>query len=632
MKPSKLKPLPFTNVALDDAFWAPRIAANRQRGLGAVFQQLQETGRIAAYNLDWKPGSSLPEPHVFWDSDVAKWLEGACYSLMTHPDEILKTKVEDVVDRILSAQGDDGYINPHFTLIEPDARWSNLRDMHELYCAGHLIEAAIAHHRATGNPRFLNAMRRYADLIEHVFGPEPAQRHGYPGHEEIELALVKLYHHTHEQRYLNLARYFVEQRGSSPHYFDIEAQERGEDPANYWAKTHAYTQSHKPVREQKEVVGHAVRAMYLYSGIADLAAETNDASLKETLTSLWEDMAAHKLYITGGIGPSATNEGFTSHYDLPNPTAYAETCAAIGLVFWAHRMLRLSLDSRYSDVMERALYNGMLSGVSLKGDRFFYVNPLASDGAHHRQPFYACSCCPTNINRILPAIGEYLYSYSEEEIAIHLYIQSQARFSMNSIEVKLLQKTDYPWDGNVCIRCEVKKPLQFTLKFRKPGWCHEYNLYLNDENITHSCQMNKGYFSISREWHAGDELRLQWLMPTTKVYAHPDVQADIGRTALMRGPLVFCLEQIDQPVPLHRLYFDEGTSFDSRFEPGLLDGVITIHGLASTIDMSDWGQSLYRHSPPLPKPVKFTAIPYYTWDNRQSGGMRVWFPETIRQK
>ncbi len=363
-------PLPFIQVSITDSFWAPRILANRTRGLDAVYQQLEATGRLAAYDLDWTPESGQPAPHVFWDSDVAKWLEGACLSLMSHPDETLRRRVESVVDRILSAQGEDGYLNPHFTVVNPEGRWTNLRDKHELYCAGHLLEAAIAHHRATDDPRFLDAVRRYIDLIGRTFGNGENQLPGYPGHEELELALMELYHHTGETEALKLAKYFIDQRGQQPHYFDREAQQRGENPADYWAGSHAYTQSHQPVREQQEVVGHAVRGMYLYSAMADLAKETGDPELLTALKTLWHDLTTRKLYLTGGIGSSGGNEGFTTQYDLPNRDAYAETCAAIGLIFWAHRMLQLELDSRYSDVMERALYNGMLSGVSLGGDQF----------------------------------------------------------------------------------------------------------------------------------------------------------------------------------------------------------------------------------------------------------------------
>ncbi|MFW5713224.1 MAG: glycoside hydrolase family 127 protein, partial [Brevefilum sp.] len=298
------KPVSFEKVKIQDAFWLLRMRANHTHGLEAVYQQLKKTGRLAAYDLDWEPGSDSPQPHVFWDSDVAKWIEGACYCLINQPDASLRERVEEVVDKILSAQGEDGYLNPHFSVVEPEQRWANLRDKHELYCAGHLIEAAIAHHRASGDRRFLDGMMRYADLIDRVFGPRAHQKQGYPGHEELEMALVKLYRHTGKSKFLELAAYFIDERGRVPHYFDIEARERGEDPGEYWAKSHAYTQSHLPVREQKQVVGHAVRAMYLYSGMADLAAEIGDETLFETLRTLWADLTGHKLYLTGGIGPS----------------------------------------------------------------------------------------------------------------------------------------------------------------------------------------------------------------------------------------------------------------------------------------------------------------------------------------
>ncbi len=623
------KPLPFTQVRINDAFWSQRIAANRERGLRAVYQQLVDTGRLDVYRLDWTPESNKPAPHVFWDSDVAKWLEGACYSLLTHPAPELKAKVDDVVDRILSAQGEDGTINPHFTVVDPKGRWTNLRDKHELYCAGHLIEAAIAHHRATGDPRFLEGVQRYVHLIGKVFGPGEGQLQGYPGHEEIELALIKLYRHTGDKNNLLLARYFIEERGRSPHYFDLEAVRRGANPEDYWAKTHAYTQSHLPVREQREVVGHAVRAMYLYSGMADLAAELGDEDLLGTLRVLWEDLTSHKLYLTGGIGPSRKNEGFTTNYDLPNQEAYAETCAAIGLMFWAHRMLQLDLDSRYADVMERALYNGLLSGVSLDGDRFFYTNPLSSAGDHHRQLFFTCACCPPNVNRILPTIGEYLYSLDRCEIAVHLYIQSRAEISLPDSNLALIQETDYPWDGVVCLRCEMDKPLTFTLKLRQPNWCQEGRILLNDKHLQIEPNLEKGYISLSRRWQPGDLIKLIWEMPVRQIYAHPDVQANIGRTALMRGPLVYCLEGVDQAEPVDHLRLPRGVGFDVNFDPDLLGGVVTLSGTAKTIDLNNWGQALYRDQPPSLRDTSFKAIPYYAWDNRQPGGMRVWLPEIV---
>lgn len=627
MAQTNLIPLPFTQVTITDAFWAPRQAVNRERGLWAVFEQLQATGRIAAYNLDWHPGSNKPKPHVFWDSDVAKWLEGACYSLLSHPDAALQEKVEYVVDRILSAQQPDGGINPYFSVVAPQDRWTNLRDRHELYCAGHLIEAAIAHHQATGDPRFLNGIRRYADLIDRKFGPGEDQIHGYPGHEELELALVKLYRHTGEKRYLDKARYFIEERGREPHYFDREAQARGEKSPDNGPGAYAYYQAHRPVREQTEVVGHAVRAMYLYSAVADIAFETQDPSLLEPLRMLWGDLTGVKMYLTGGIGSSGSNEGFTEPYDLPNEAAYAETCAAIGLIFWAHRMLQIDLRSVYADVMERALYNGMLSGISLWGDRFFYENPLASDGDHHRQPFFKCSCCPPNLNRILPTVGGYIYSQGPSEIVTHLYIQSEATFALEAGQVTLVQETDYPWDGVVCMRLKMNQPLSFTLKLRYPGWCQEARLYINGENISIKEHLEDGYICLDRRWAPGDEVRLQFVMTVTRIYAHPKVKANHGRVALMRGPLVYCLEAVDHPVPLQAVRLPREAGFDCQFKPDLLDGVITIQATAEAVDLTDDDQPLYQRRPPRTHPVKLTAIPYYAWDNRESGAMRVWLPE-----
>lgn len=618
--------VPFDHVKITDAFWSPRMAANRQRGLEVVYQQLLKTGRLDAYDLDWTAESNKQPPHVFWDSDVAKWVEGVCYCLINHPDDALREKVEKVVDRILSAQGEDGYLNPHFTVVQPGGRWTNLRDKHELYCAGHLIEAAITHHRATGSRRFLDGMLRYADLIERTFGRGVNQLRGYPGHEEIELALIKLYRHTGNSRYLALAAYFIDERGRLPHYFDLEARRRGENPANYWAKSHAYTQSHRPVREQDMVVGHAVRAMYLYSGMADLALETGDEVLWRVLQTLWEDLTQHKLYLTGGIGPSRENEGFTGLYDLPNRNAYAETCAAIGLVFWAHRMLQLDLDSQYADVMEQALYNGLLSGVSLAGDRFFYENPLSSEGEHHRQAFYTCSCCPPNLNRVLPTIGEYLYSVGEGEVDVHLYMQSQAQLDLQGETLAILQETDYPWDGIVCLHFEMKAPMSFKLKLRKPGWCRESRAFLNGYALDLEGVLEKGYFVLERTWQPGEVLRLQFAMPAELVYPHPRIAADVGKAALRRGPLIYCLEAVDQLAPVELLRFPTRASFDSEFRPDILGGVVVVTGSALLVDMEAWGASLYRGDPPGYVPIPFRAIPYFAWDNRAAGPMRVWLP------
>src|SRR5512136_2068131 len=419
-------PLSFTQVSIEDEFWAPRLRTNRERTIPLEYEQCRSTGRLDAFRLNWKPGME-PVPHIFWDSDVAKWIEAASYTLAAHPDPRLQAQLDEIISLIASAQNSDGYLNTHFTVVEPGKRWTNLRDRHELYCAGHLIEAAVAHFQATGKRTLLDVLCRYADHIDQTFGPRPGQKRGYPGHEEIELALVKLYHVTGERRYLDLSLYFVDERGRQPHYYDLEAVARGDDPASYWAKTYAYMQAHVPVREQHQVVGHAVRAMYLYSALADLAGETGDRSLLETCEELWLHLCTRNLYITGGIGPSPANEGFTADYDLPNESAYAETCASIGLVFWNHRLLQLECAGRYADMMERALYNGVLSGVSLDGEKFFYENPLASQGNHHRQAWFDCACCPPNLARLLASLGQYVYAQNDTELAVHLYVQGSGR-------------------------------------------------------------------------------------------------------------------------------------------------------------------------------------------------------------
>jgi DUF1680 family protein len=618
-------PASFTAVSIEDEFWAPRIRVNRECTIPAEYRQCEETGRINALRLDWKPGQQ-PVPHIFWDSDIAKWIEAASYSLATHPDPALEAQLDEVIALLASAQQPDGYLNTHFTVVEPEKRWTNLRDWHELYCAGHLIEAAVAHFQATGKRTLLDVLCRYADYIETVFGVEPGKKRGYCGHEEIELALVKLYRATGESRYLRLSQYFVDERGRQPHYFDIEARARGEAPKDYWAKTHAYTQSHLPVREQREVVGHAVRAMYLYSAMADLAGETGDDSLLKAGEHLWNHLCAKRMYITGGIGPSSHNEGFTADYDLPNETGYAETCAAVGLVFWNHRLLQLDCDGRYADVMERALYNGMLSGVSLDGERFFYENPLASLGNHHRQPWFDCACCPPNLARLLASLGQYIYAQSETDAVVHLYIQGSGRLEVGGQGVTLRQETRYPWDGTVTIRLDMARPATFGLKLRIPGWCRTAHLRVNGQTVDMAGKMERGYVRLERAWNPGDQVVLDLAMPIERIHAHPDVRQDVGCVALQRGPIIYCLEQVDQVAPVNRIVLPQTANLSSRFDPDLLDGVMMIKSTALASDVTDWQGTLYCAQEPNLIPCTLTAIPYYAWDNRQPGQMRVWIP------
>lgn len=619
-------PVPLTAVRIDGGFWGERLRVNRQHTLPAVFRQLRDTGRLAALRQTWRPGDA-PVPHVFWDSDVAKSVEALAYAVVTDGDPTQRRMLDDVARLIVAAQQPDGYLNSHYTPVEPHKRFTNLRDKHELYCAGHLMEAAVAHHAATGETFFLHAMRRYADLIGATFGRAAGQRRGYCGHEEIELALVKLAHATDEPRYLRLAEYFVDERGRQPHYFDLEARARGEDPAAFWARTYAYNQSHVPVREQAEVVGHAVRAMYLYCAMTDLVAEAGDAGLWRALTRLWTHLTSRRLYVTGGIGPSGDNEGFTADYDLPNLSAYAETCASIGLVLWAHRLLQVDLDSRYADALERALYNGVLSGVSLDGESFFYENPLASQGLHHRQPWFDCACCPPNLARLLASLGQYVYGIADDALAVHLYVQSEARVTLAGQPVILRQTTDYPWQGRVALLLDLPTPTRFSLRLRLPGWSPGATLAVNGASLDLAGRVERGYIVIDREWRAGDEVVLDLPMPIERIYAHPDVRADVGRVALQRGPLVYCVEGVDHAAPLDRLALPVDAPLSAAFEADTLGGVVVVRGDALAAEAADWGDALYRATPPHRTPTPLTAVPYYAWDNRAPGDMLVWLPQ-----
>jgi DUF1680 family protein len=626
--PPHITPLPCTHVRLDDAFWAPRIAVNRAVTLPREYELCETTGRIAAWDLAWTPASGAPPPHIFWDSDVAKWIEAASYALATHPDPALDALLDRVIARIVAAQAPDGYLNTHFLSVERyglGRRFTNLRDEHELYCAGHLFEAAVAHARATGKRALLDAACRYADYIDSVFGPEEGKLRGYCGHEEIELALVRLHEVTGEPRYLRLASYFVDERGRQPHYFDQEARARGEDPARFRFGNYEYNQAHRPVREQETVTGHAVRAMYLYSAMADLARANNDPTLLAACERLWRSVCEQRMYLTGGIGPSASNEGFTAAYDLPDETAYAETCAAVGMVFWNQRMLQLTGDGRYADVMERALYNGAISGVSLDGARFFYENPLASRGTHHRQGWFECACCPPNIARLIASVGGYCYATDADGVWVHLYASGRAEISDRGVVIQ--QLTDYPWDGTITLAMHLDRPAVFALRLRVPGWCPTYAVRVNRSPIP-DLWPRSGYISLRREWRSGDTVTLDLAMPVTRIYANPAVRQMEGRVALQRGPLVYCLEGVDNPVaPLDRIALPRGAALTPERRPDLLGGVTVLRGPALALDDAGWNGTLYRSQPPAARPFEIVAVPYCVWDNRAPGEMRVWLRE-----
>ena len=628
----QLTPVPFTAVRFNDPFWAPRIATNRTATIPHIYRKLEETGRISAFDLDFDRPLPAPIVLIFGDSDPAKWIEAASYSLATHPDPELASLVDRVVDKVISAQQPDGYLNTHFTRAQPEMRWKNLRDWHEMYCAGHLIEAAVAHYQATGERKFIDALSRYANLIDDNFGSEPGKKHGYGGHPEIELALVRLYQATGNRRYLELSKYFVEERGQhgpdKPHYYDIEARERGEDPAAFWAKTYEYCQAQEPIREQEKVVGHAVRAMYLLCAVADLASEYEDPTLLETCERLWDNLLTRRMYLTGGIGPSRQNEGFTRDYDLPDETAYAETCAAIGLALWNHRMLQFDGDRKYADVVERSLYNGILSGVSLSGDRFFYENPLSSDGNHHRVAWFDCPCCPPNLARVVASVGNYFYSTSADGLWVHLFAGSDAQIQLGDATVTVQQETIYPWEGAVRLKIGLTDPRRFTLYLRMPGWCTDYTVKVNGQADT-GTPTSGGYLAIEREWHNGDVIDYDMKMPVRPVFANPAVRLLEGRVAIQRGPVVYCLEGADNSDGiLDRISLDPSDIahvFTAEYRPDFLGGVVVLHGQGRAIEDSGWDDTLYRSQPPAEKTVEVTAVPYCVWDNREPGEMRVWF-------
>lgn len=627
----QLIPVPFTAVTLDDPFWAPRQEVNRKVTIPHMYQMLVDSGRIGAFDLNFTRPVPSPIVLIFGDSDPAKWLEAASYSLVTHPDPLLEQIVDEVSDKIIAAQQPDGYLNTHFIAIQPEMRWKNLRDWHEMYCAGHLIEAAVAHHQATGQSKLLDCLSRYADHIDQQFGQAPGKRRGYDGHPEVELALVRLYHATNEPRYLELSKYLVEERGQSdPHYYDVEAVARGEDPRKFWAKTYEYCQAHAPIRQQDKVVGHAVRVMYLLSGVADLAHEYDDPSLLETCERLWQNLVYRRMYLTGGIGPSHRNEGFTTDYDLPDETAYAETCASIALIMWNHRMLQFTGDGKYADVIEQTLYNGFISGVSLDGKHFFYENPLASAGDHHRTPWFECPCCPPNLARILASLGNYLYSAGERSIWLHSYPQNRATVSIDGAPVELRVQSDYPWDGQVKITLGLAAPHQFALHLRIPGWCQQWQIAINGAPFGSVAQPVNGYVSVERTWHPGDVVGLELAMPLQSVWANPAVRQMQGRLALQRGPIVYCLEGADHGgTGLDRISIhpDALAEFSVDVRPDLLGGVTLLHGVGRVIDEQGWDrQALYRYNQPSStEPIAITAIPYCVWDNRAAGEMRVWF-------
>jgi uncharacterized protein len=629
-----IQPVPFTAVHLDDVFWAPRIETNRLVTIPYAFGQCKASGRMdnferaAAVLRGEKIANRKPPGFPFDDTDLYKVLEGASYSLAARPDPQMSAYLDSLIARFAAAQEPDGYLYTTRT-IDPKHphpwagtnRWVNDPELsHELYNAGHLFEAAAAHYQATGKTNLLNIALKEADLIYQTFGPDTNQLHLWPGHEIIEMGLVKLYRLTGDRRYL-LAKYFIDVRGSYP---------GGDD----------YHQSRIPPVDQTEAVGHAVRAGYLYSGMTDIAALTGDPRYTRAIDAIWDNVVGKKLYLTGGIGARRKGEAFGDNYELPNLAAYNETCAAVANVYWNQRLFQLHGDAKYVDVLERTLYNGLLSGVSLNGTKFFYPNPLESDGSHQRSPWFGCACCPGNLTRFLASVPGYVYAQSTGTVYVNLYAAGTATVKLSDERTAILtQETRYPWDGAVKIKVELddKKSCDFTIKLRIPGWARNEpvpgNLYSFCDSIKEPITiragnqdvpvtLDHGYVNLTRRWKSGDVIELDMPMRMRRVAANENVAADRGRIALQRGPLVYCLEWADNPkVKVRKLFLPDEQPITTRFEPNLLNGVQVIEGKGFGVTTNE-----FHH---LVKNLhEFTAIPYYAWANRGPGEMTVWIPRT----
>lgn len=599
---ARLHPVSINSVKLTGGFLSERLKTIQEITIPTQYELLEQTQRIN--NFRRASGKIKGDFFGFFfnDTDVYKWIEAASFSLMSKRDENLEKLLDNVIEEIRLAQDEDGYLDTYFTFEREKDRWSNLKDLHELYCAGHLIQAGIAHYRATGKRNLLDIAIRFADHIDSVFGP--GKREGTSGHPEVEMALVELYRTTKERKYLNLAKFFIDERGKGLVGGDL------------------YHIDHKPFRELDEIVGHAVRSLYLNCGATDLYLEIGDQALLNALERLWHNFTERKMYITGAAGARHEGEAFGEDYELPNDTAYAETCASIASMMWNFRMLHISPDGRFGDIMELVLYNGLLSGISLDGKNYFYVNPLTDRGKHRRQKWFACACCPPNIARLIASIPGYIYSKSFDGIWVHLYTSNIAHIDWNGEIIDFEVKTNYPWDGLVEFNINTDGNYSFFLRI--PNWCKGYSIIINGEELS-PCLIN-GYAKIERRWKKGDILKLNLYMGIQLVESNPKILNNIGRVAIKRGPIVYCLEQVDNSFNIFDLEISSNTSFSSSFE-SILGGVTTIKGKGSIVDSNIWKRNLYlpmKEVDSMRKEVEFTAIPYYAWGNREEGPMQVW--------
>lgn len=688
------KPLDLKNIRMVDSFWQremelvrtrvlpyqwkalndeipnaePSYCMHNFRAAARLMQKRRLEGKSARSKFTLEGFQQLPEDKrkpdlehfygfVFQDTDFSKWIEAVSYSLVRHPDKELEKIADKAIDVVCAAQAEDGYLDTCYILSDMDQRFTNLRDHHELYCLGHLIEGAVAYYQATGKDKLLRAARRFADCVCERFGVEEGKCHGYPGHEIVEMALVRLYDVTGEERYLTLSRYFIDQRGQAPHYFAMEENARrkanGESELPIQPERFAYHQADKPVREQSEAQGHAVRAMYLYAGMADVARLTQDEALLDACKRLWHSAVDEKMYITGGIGSTRLGEAFTYPFDLPNDAAYSETCAAIGLVFFARRMLQMEADSRYADVMERALYNTVLAGMALDGKSFFYVNPLevVPSSAHRderlshitprRQKWFGCACCPPNIARMVSSLGAYVCTVSDDTIYTHLYVAGDYRCTLGGKKVTLHLRSEMPWCEKAkavveLLEADDTNGVYGTLAFRLPGWCDCPNVISDGKTK----EVKNGYVYLTGIWHTGDAVRVRMPMRVKMMKARGEVRENDGMIAFTYGPLVFCAEEYDNGSALHQICIDPMQVRKQRVlkcEDDTFGHKTLRLSVPALRECPTEDASLYQEwRPDTLTPVTLTLIPYYCWANRgkapdaptDEGEMRVWFRTT----
>ena len=623
----KFEPVNFSQVTITDAFWKPTMDKVATTTIKAcVYQTEVATPRIKNFEKVARNKNEKHEGIFYDDSDVYKALEAIAYSLKNHPDAELEKKADEWIDKIAAAQLPDGYIGTWYSLGKLDQRWSDM-SMHEDYNGGHLIEAAVAYYNSTGKRKLLDVAIKFADHFDSEFGK--GKKHWVTGHQELELALVKLYKATNDKKYLLLSHWLLEERGHK--------YAKGYTWTD-WKDT-AYAQDVVAVREQKEITGHAVRAMYMYTGAADVAALTGDEGYMKAMNTVWEDVVHRNMYITGGIGSSGNNEGFSNDYDLPNEQAYCETCASVGMVFWNQRMNLLTGNTKFIDVLERSLYNGARDGLSLSGDRFFYGNPLASKGQHFRREWFGTACCPANIARLVASLGDYIYGASDKGLWVNLFIGSNTSIKIGKTDVPVSMATNYPWEGNIKLTFNPKSKVKFATHIRIPGWLlgevvpgdlykfenpstEKFTITINEKSVDY--KMDNGYVVVDREWKKGDQLELILPLEVKKIIARSEVKQDDERIALQRGPLVYCVEGADNNGLAWNFFIPDNATFKTSFQKDLLEGVATIQFQSPTIQVSKDGQSVTTEEKTI------TAIPYYAWCNRGQNPMQVWLPRKIK--